>query len=467
MGQLLSYTINSSVYLAILYIMYKWFIADKNNPGFNRHVILAIYIAALTAPLLPGIASAANNIAEPAFTGNIQNMGTNNIALPQDTGIKYGFAAIAICMYAAGTALALAASLFTYIRLVRLIRGGEKATTGKYTIVLNTKQKEAPFSWFKYIVLNKADYNLPNSYILTHEKSHIDHRHWADLVLAEAFIILQWFNPAAWLMREELKTVHEYQADATVVKSGCDIHEYQMLLIKKAVGARFPSLANSLNHSKLKKRVTMMYKSKSRKSNKLLVFATVPALIAAYCLTTNPAFASVSDKIADTQLAPTGNDKDSEKNTSRQTTLITVTKNSSGQPDSASTISEYDNTIIEIDGKQYPGSEINRINKNAITQIIVKRNNADGSKKITLMTNGNNIWLSQDSATHSINTTPATTTLEIDGKIYPKSAMSRVNPDAIKRITVTKDIPNQHDKITIKTKSGMNIWLPDSTVQNQ
>ncbi len=379
---------------------------------------------ALTAPLLPGIASAANNIAEPAFTGNIQNMGTNNIALPQDTGIKYGFAAIAICMYAAGTALALAASLFTYIRLVRLIRGGEKATTGKYTIVLNTKQKEAPFSWFKYIVLNKADYNLPNSYILTHEKSHIDHRHWADLVLAEAFIILQWFNPAAWLMREELKTVHEY-------------------------------------------RITMMYKSKSRKSNKLLVFATVPALIAAYCLTTNPAFASVSDKIADTQLAPTGNDKDSEKNTSGQTTLITVTKNSSGQPDSASTISEYDNTIIEIDGKQYPGSEINRINKNAITQITVKRNNADGSKKITLMTNGNNIWLSQDSATHSINTTPATTTLEIDGKIYPKSAMSRVNPDAIKRITVTKDIPNQHDKITIKTKSGMNIWLPDSTVQNQ
>ncbi|WP_305239629.1 hypothetical protein [uncultured Muribaculum sp.] len=440
MGQLLSYTINSSVYLAILYIMYKWFIADKNNPGFNRHVILAIYIAALTAPLLPGIASAANNIAEPAFTGNIQNMGTNNIALPQDTGIKYGFAAIAICMYAAGTALALAASLFTYIRLVRLIRGGEKATTGKYTIVLNTKQKEAPFSWFKYIVLNKADYNLPNSYILTHEKSH---------------------------MREELKTVHEYQADATVVKSGCDIHEYQMLLIKKAAGARFPSLANSLNHSKLKKRITMMYKSKSRKSNKLLVFATVPALIAAYCLTTNPAFASVSDKIADTQLAPTGNDKDSEKNTSGQTTLITVTKNSSGQPDSASTISEYDNTIIEIDGKQYPGSEINRINKNAITQITVKRNNADGSKKITLMTNGNNIWLSQDSATHSINTTPATTTLEIDGKIYPKSAMSRVNPDAIKRITVTKDIPNQHDKITIKTKSGMNIWLPDSTVQNQ
>ncbi len=211
----------------------------------------------------------------------------------------------------------------------------------------------------------------------------------------------------------------------------------------------------------------MMYKSKSRKSNKLLVFATVPALIAAYCLTTNPAFASVSDKIADTQLAPTGNDKDSEKNTSGQTTLITVTKNSSGQPDSASTISEYDNTIIEIDGKQYTGSEINRINKNAITQITVKRNNADGSKKITLMTNGNNIWLSQDSATHSINTTPATTTLEIDGKIYPKSAMSRINPDAIKRITVTKDIPNQHDKITIKTKSGMNIWLPDSTVQNQ
>lgn len=45
--------------------------------------------------------------------------------------------------------------------------------------------------------------------------------------------MLQWLNPTAWLMREELKTVHEYQADDAVIKSGANIKEYQMLLIKR------------------------------------------------------------------------------------------------------------------------------------------------------------------------------------------------------------------------------------------
>ena len=103
--------------------------------------------------------------------------------------------------------------------------------------------------------------------------------------MAQLVAVFQWYNPAAWLMREELKAVHEYQADSGVISSGVNPREYQMLLIKKAVGARFPSLANSLNHSKLKKRITMMYNPKTSASRRLRVLALAPAFAAAVLVT--------------------------------------------------------------------------------------------------------------------------------------------------------------------------------------
>lgn len=73
--------------------------------------------------------------------------------------------------------------------------------------------------------------------------------------------VLHWFNPAVWLLKQELQNVHEYEADESVIAHGVDAKHYQLLLIKKAVGAqRFTSMANSFDHSKLKKRITMMLK---------------------------------------------------------------------------------------------------------------------------------------------------------------------------------------------------------------
>ena len=129
--------------------------------------------------------------------------------------------------------------------------------------------------------------------------------------MAQTVAALQWYNPAAWLMREELKAVHEYQADAGVMRSGLNIKQYQMLLIKKAVGARFPSLANSLNHSKLKKRITMMYNSRTSTTRRLRALVLVPALGGALLVTNLQAVAEVFDSVADTDLL-IGEDKISE-----------------------------------------------------------------------------------------------------------------------------------------------------------
>ena len=96
----------------------------------------------------------------------------------------------------------------------------------------------APFSWMRYIVLSRKDLEENSREILIHELAHIRNRHSWDLLLADICIFVQWFNPAAWLLKQELQTVHEYEADDTVLREGVNAKDYQMLLIKKAVGTR-------------------------------------------------------------------------------------------------------------------------------------------------------------------------------------------------------------------------------------
>ena len=83
-----------------------------------------------------------------------------------------------------------------------------------------------------------------------------------------------------WLLRRELRAIHEYEADEAVLRSGVDAREYQMLLIRKAAGRRWCSVANSFNHSKLKNRITMMLRKKSSRWNyaRALVFLPLVGL---------------------------------------------------------------------------------------------------------------------------------------------------------------------------------------------
>jgi len=92
----------------------------------------------------------------------------------------------------------------------------------------------------------------------------------------EVILWLHWFNPAAWLLKRELKDIHEYQADKGVLAQGIDATKYQLLLVKKAVGSSLYTLANSFNHSKIKKRITMMLKGKSNNWARLKLLLLVP-----------------------------------------------------------------------------------------------------------------------------------------------------------------------------------------------
>lgn len=275
MGQFLSYSIISGLLMLAMFLSYHIFLSRDNQHGFNRGVLLGIYAVSFLA--LPVIAFVRHATARQA-TGIIPINGAVDASavVPGHSAPVWG--TVMIWVFIAGMAVVAVKTIFTWIRLVRVIRSGVKVERDGYTLVLTAGESFAPFSWMRYVVISHKDFDMNCAAITTHELKHISSRHWIDLLIAQIVCVVNWFNPAAWMMRDELMLVHEYQADMAVIESGLDPRDYQMLLIKKAVGARFPSLANSLNHSKLKKRITMMYKEKSGAGRKFKALALVPVL---------------------------------------------------------------------------------------------------------------------------------------------------------------------------------------------
>lgn len=307
-----AYSLSSSLLLAVMYMAYKWMLASERQHAFNRVILWSIYIVALTAvPLAGAIPSLLRP--EPQELIPLVEIDMSDLAvlpvdglsgLPDPTGhtIGHTIARILLITYLVGVIAVTLHTLMVALRLAMIVRQGESLVIGGRRVRLISSTSIAPFSVMNVIVMSRRDFAEAGPMILAHECCHVRLRHWIDLLMAQLVAIFQWYNPASWLMREEMKAVHEYQADAGVIASGADVKQYQMLLIKKAVGARFPSLANSLNHSKLQKRITMMYQSKSRTAGKLGSLVLVPALAIGIAVVSIPAVASVISGASETTL---------------------------------------------------------------------------------------------------------------------------------------------------------------------
>ncbi|MDE6557350.1 MAG: M56 family metallopeptidase [Duncaniella sp.] len=313
MGEFLSYSIVSGVLLLAMYLIYKIMLAGEKQFAYNRGVLLAIYaVAFLAVPVASVVKSRLSAPAPVIIEAPLIYLTDFPTTIPD----RPVWGTVLIWVFMAGMIVVATGTAATWIRLIKVISRGRKERRGDYTLVVTDDCRIAPFSWMHYMVVGRADYESGASAIIAHELSHINRYHWVDLLVAQVVVIVNWFNPAAWLMREELMLIHEYQADMAVIEQGHDARQYQMLLIKKAVGARFPSLANSLNHSKLKKRITMMYQKKPGRWRRLKAIALVPACCAALSLTAIP---SVKAAIATIGESPVTTDKVSKNSTDSQT----------------------------------------------------------------------------------------------------------------------------------------------------
>ena len=266
MGTFFVYILKTSICLTGFYLFYRLLLSKETFHRFNRVALLGILLLSLLIPFCEITVPKESEVQQTLVTiEQILTLAdhvpqTEVQALPSSIPL---WLPVLLCIYLLGILFFLGRNLYSLFHMLRLLHGGRQEKLEKGITLIIHDKNIAPFSWMKYVVISEKDLQENSKEILIHEMAHVHNRHSIDLLISDICIIFQWFNPASWLLKQELQNIHEYEADETVIRQGVNAKQYQLLLIKKAVGTRLYSMANSFNHSKLKKRITMMLKEKS------------------------------------------------------------------------------------------------------------------------------------------------------------------------------------------------------------
>ena len=266
MGTFFVYILKTSICLTGFYLFYRLLLSKETFHRFNRVALLGILLLSQLIPFCEITVPEESEVQQTLLT--IEQILTLADHVPQ-TEVEVLPSSIPLwlpvllCIYLLGILFFLGRNLYSLSHMLQLLHGGRQEKLEKGITLIIHDKNIAPFSWMKYVVISEKDLQENGKEILIHEMAHVHNRHSIDLLISDICIIFQWFNPTSWLLKQELQNIHEYEADETVIRQGVNAKQYQLLLIKKAVGTRLYSMANSFNHSKLKKRITMMLKEKS------------------------------------------------------------------------------------------------------------------------------------------------------------------------------------------------------------
>ena len=271
----LIYLLKSTVYLSVFYLFFLLVMRQTTFFRLNRAALLAGTAVCLLLPLLKVTVAGTAPLSEvlsAAVVSAGEDAAAAGQALPQRSG--WSIASWVLAVYLSGVAVVLLLAMHSYWQFFRLLRHTPCERVDGCRLYLVDGEMPS-LSWMRRIVMSRSDRERFPA-ILTHEKAHVACGHSIDILLFTALTAFQWFNPLVWLVRSELKLLHEYEADERVLDQGIDATQYQLLLVKKAVGEKRFLLANGFNHSQLKNRIRMMQTNPMAAGKKLFLLLVLP-----------------------------------------------------------------------------------------------------------------------------------------------------------------------------------------------
>ena len=301
MTDFLIYDLKVAVLLVVFYLFWQLLASHETFHRLNRMVLLSTIVLSLTLPLcvvtfhktvevaeLPS-KSSTSLLSNEAGSPDLQQ--TMLGGLHEREGVDWRgllegpSGSVLFLLYLSGAVFCFARTLYSIYSVRRLISKCELHDAPQLTqlaggkVVVAVAEKDiSPFSWMRTIIMNKTDFEESNAALLAHECGHIRNHHSVDVLFVDVLTALQWFNPVVWFLRQDLRTIHEYEADAAVVSQGFNRYQYLQLLIRKAAGCGGYSIANGINDSTLKKRITMMLKNKTSKHGWMRLLYIVPVV---------------------------------------------------------------------------------------------------------------------------------------------------------------------------------------------
>ncbi len=241
----------------------------------NRFYLIFSLLFSALVPFIPNLI-AANNLISLKYSVLLEPITIFPENQILDGNQNYNVFQIFLWIYISGVIINILRLFFQLSQLILL--AGKTGIHREYGVkVVYTGKPYANFSFFDIIFLNNPEKDKNQLLeIITHEKVHIRQKHYIDLIIIELMTIIFWFNPFIWFYKRSIKAVHEYLADEGVLKNGYKKTDYQELLLNQTFGIQIYALTNNLNQSLIKRRLTMMSKSKTNKFAILKMMAAIP-----------------------------------------------------------------------------------------------------------------------------------------------------------------------------------------------
>ena len=363
------YSIRSAFVLTLLYVPYMLILRKESFFRLNRAVLLLILLFSVVLPMLdvhflsldsqPVVQAAKGQMVQvgipvegyhllPEFSVQAQHVPVQ-VSWFHVVSVLFCFVAMAMLLW----------RIMQILRMNYIVRRGNLWHEAEGGIDIHCHAGEvSPFSWMNHVVISERDFHENGREILLHETGHIRSLHSWDLLLLSAVQILQWWNPLAYVFASSLRDVHEYEADDYVLRHGISARDYQLLLIKKAVGTSSYTFANNFDHSLTLKRITMMQKSKSSvwMRSKVLYIIPMATLALSAFATSEPT-------------SPSGIAEDKDK-----VIKISSMVQAGGEKGSAALLHDGPDTVYLQDGRQVDAESLKSLAAENIASLTVVKN---------------------------------------------------------------------------------------------
>ena len=270
------YIIKSSGLIALFYLAYHFMLRKETFFTSNRWFLL---LGLFTSVLLPLVVFTKIIWVEPTPLNYDWSSLPITTTVNEDHTEEYIYLGLAV-LYCMGALFLLTKFGFDFYSLQKVFKGKIIKRQADFKFI-DLQDNLAPFSFFNTIVYNSSLYSsseLEN--ILEHEKVHSEQNHTVDVLLSRLFCILFWFNPFIWLYKKAILQNLEFIADSEATKKISDKKAYQFTLLKITTHPNCVAITNHFYQSLIKKRIVMLNKNQSKKSNSWKYTLVLPALVA-------------------------------------------------------------------------------------------------------------------------------------------------------------------------------------------
>ena len=261
---MIMYLLKLNIALILLFIFYKLMFTGDTFFSWRRATLIGMYFVAMLVPGMDFSAWLSNSEGMTSIANEYATVVLPVVSISSEGRGALGWEGIALIVYSVVVCVLLLRFLWQLIFIILLKNNSQTAYIHDTEVYVLTND-EGPFSFFNWIFINPERHKSDEiEEIMMHELTHCQQLHSIDIIFAELFCVVFWFNPFVWLLKREVRLNLEYLADNSVLANGKDNKEYQYHLLGLTYRKNVATITNNFNVLPIKKRIKMMNKKETK-----------------------------------------------------------------------------------------------------------------------------------------------------------------------------------------------------------